>query len=72
MLKLGIDIGASHIGLGLYDTIKKKLTKKKYIPYKAPAKIFNKIFKSITTDNGSEFSNFLGIIENSKTRKKKL
>lgn len=31
-------------------------------------KNYNKIFKSITTDNGSEFSNFLGIIENSKTK----
>ena len=51
MYKLGIDIGASHIGLGLYDTTKKKLTKKKYIPYKAPSKIFNKIFKGIITKN---------------------
>lgn len=31
-------------------------------------KYYNKIFKSLTTDNGSEFSNFLGIIENSKTK----
>ena len=44
MYKLGIDIGASHIGLGLYDSTKKKLTKKKYIPYKRPSKIFNKLF----------------------------
>lgn len=51
MYKLGIDIGASHIGLGLYDTTKKKLTKKKYIPYKAPSKIFNKIFRGIITKN---------------------
>lgn len=29
---------------------------------------FNKIFKSITTDNGSEFSDFLGIIKNTKTQ----
>ncbi len=29
---------------------------------------FNKIFKSITTDNGSEFSNFLEIIKNTKTK----
>jgi IS30 family transposase len=31
-------------------------------------KNYNKIFKSITADNGTEFSNFLGIIENSKTK----
>ena len=29
---------------------------------------FNKIFKSITTDNGTEFSDFLRIIENTKTQ----
>ena len=29
---------------------------------------FNKIFKSITTDNGSEFSQFLEIIKNTKTQ----
>lgn len=29
---------------------------------------FNKIFKSITTDNGSEFSDFLEIIKNTKTQ----
>lgn len=29
---------------------------------------FNKIFKSITTDNGSEFSDFLGIIKDTKTQ----
>lgn len=29
---------------------------------------FNKIFKSITTDNGTEFSDFLGIIKDSKTQ----
>jgi len=28
---------------------------------------YNKVFKSLTTDNGSEFSNFLGIINDSKT-----
>ena len=49
MYKLGIDIGASHIGLGLYDTTKKKITKKKYIPYKTPSKIFNKILKGVAT-----------------------
>lgn len=49
MLKLGIDIGASHIGLGLYDTTKKKLTKKKYIPYKPYSKIFNKLFTKTVT-----------------------
>ena len=30
-------------------------------------KHYNKVFKSFSTDNGSEFSNFLGIISNSKT-----
>ena len=28
---------------------------------------FNKVFKSITTDNGTEFSDFLNIIKNTKT-----
>lgn len=28
---------------------------------------FNKVFKSLTTDNGSEFSDFLGIIKDTKT-----
>ncbi len=27
-------------------------------------KYYNKIFKSFSTDNGSEFSDFLGIIKN--------
>lgn len=49
MYKLGIDIGASHIGLGLYDKSKKKLIKKKYIPYKPYSKIFNKVFTKIIT-----------------------
>ena len=31
-------------------------------------KNFNKIFKSITTDNGSEFSDFLNIIKDTKTQ----
>lgn len=31
-------------------------------------KHYNKVFKSFTTDNGSEFSDFLGIISNSKTK----
>ena len=31
-------------------------------------KHYNKIFKSFSTDNGSEFSDFLGIIKNSKTQ----
>lgn len=31
-------------------------------------KHYNKIFKSFSTDNGSEFSDFLGIISNSKTK----
>ena len=31
-------------------------------------KHYNKIFKSFTTDNGSEFADFLGIISNSKTK----
>lgn len=30
-------------------------------------KYYDKIFKSFSTDNGTEFSDFLGIIENSKT-----
>ena len=55
MLKLGIDIGASHVGLGLYDTTKKKLKKKKYIPYKHPSKIFNKIFRGILTKKYIKF-----------------
>ena len=29
---------------------------------------YNKVFKSLTTDNGSEFSDFLGIISDSKTK----
>ena len=29
---------------------------------------YDKVFKSITTDNGSEFSDFLSIIENTKTK----
>ena len=49
MLKLGIDIGASHIGLGLYDKSKKKLIKKKYIPYKPYSKIYNKVFTKFIT-----------------------
>lgn len=56
MYKLGIDIGASHVGLGLYDSTKKKLVKKKYIPYKAPSKIFNKLFRGIIT---KKYINFL-------------
>ena len=31
-------------------------------------KNYNKIFKSITTDNGTEFSDFLSIIKNTKTK----
>lgn len=49
MYKLGIDIGASHIGLGIYDSKKNKLIKKKYLPYKRPSKIFNKVLTKITT-----------------------
>lgn len=49
MYKLGIDIGASHIGLGVYDDNKKKLVKKKYIPYKPANKIFNYLFNRILT-----------------------
>lgn len=55
MYKLGIDIGASHIGLGLYDRKKKKLIKKKYIPYNRPSKIFNKIFRGFTTKKYIKF-----------------
>ena len=29
---------------------------------------YNKVFKSITTDNGSEFADFLGIIKDSNTK----
>lgn len=49
MYKLGIDIGASHIGLGLYDQKKKELITKKYVTYKRPLKIFNKIFNKYFT-----------------------
>lgn len=49
MYKLGIDIGINNIGLGIYDSNKKKLIKKKYIPYKSPSKIFNIVFNKITT-----------------------
>lgn len=56
MYKLGIDIGASHIGLGIYDDKKKKLVKKKYIQYNRPSKIFNSIFNSLATRN---YINFL-------------
>lgn len=31
-------------------------------------KYYDKVFKSLSTDNGTEFSDFLGIIENSKTK----
>ena len=31
-------------------------------------KHYNKIFKSFTTDNGSEFADFLGIIKDTKTQ----
>ena len=31
-------------------------------------KHYNKIFKSFSTDNGSEFSDFLGIIKDTKTQ----
>lgn len=31
-------------------------------------KNFNKVFKSITADNGSEFSDFLGIIKDTKAK----
>lgn len=49
MYKLGIDIGASHIGLGLYDKSKKKLIKKKYIPYRPHAKALGKVSLGILT-----------------------
>ena len=49
MYKLGIDIGASHIGLGIYDSKNKRLIKKKYIPYQRPFKIFNKVFNNYIT-----------------------
>lgn len=37
LYKLGIDIGASHIGLGIYDENLKMLIKKNSIPYTAPS-----------------------------------
>ena len=48
-MNFGIDIGASHIGLGLVNK-QNKLIKKKYIPYKRPLKIFNKIFTKYFTN----------------------
>lgn len=49
MYKLGIDIGASHIGLGIIDSKTDKLITKKYVLYNPPLKIFNYIFtKTIT------------------------
>ena len=48
-MKLGIDIGASHIGLGLLND-NNELIQKKYIPYKRPLKIFNKIFTKYFTN----------------------
>lgn len=56
MYKLGIDIGASHIGLGIYDSTKKKLIKKKYVPYKRPSKIFNHFCNRLIT---RKYLNFL-------------
>lgn len=49
MYKLGIDIGASHIGLGIYDDKKKKIVKKKYIQYNSSSKIFNVLFNKVVT-----------------------
>ena len=49
MYKLGIDIGASHIGLGIFDTKKRQIVKKKYIPTKRPNKYLRKFFKPIIT-----------------------
>lgn len=49
MYKLGIDIGASHIGLGIFDTKKRKIVKKKYIPTKRPNKCLRNLFKPIIT-----------------------
>lgn len=49
MYKLGIDIGASHIGFGIIDSKTDNLITKKYVSYNRPLKIFNYIFtKSIT------------------------
>lgn len=53
MNKLGIDIGASHIGLGLFED--EKLIKKEYILYKRPLKIFNKIFLEKFTKKYTKF-----------------
>jgi len=47
-MKLGIDIGASHIGLGLVKN--NQIIQKKYIPYKWPPKLFNKIFNNYFTN----------------------
>lgn len=55
MNRLGIDIGASHIGLGIYDTTKEKLLEKKYVPYKRPLKIFNKFFNTYFTKKYIQF-----------------
>ncbi|HIR48785.1 MAG TPA: ROK family protein [Candidatus Faecimonas gallistercoris] len=49
MYALGIDIGASHIGLGIYDTITKRLIKTKYIKYDRPFKIWNYLGVKRTT-----------------------
>lgn len=53
MYKLGIDLGASHIGLGLVKN--NKLTKKKYITYNPPSKIYNKIFNKKITEKYCKF-----------------
>lgn len=55
MYKLGIDIGTSHIGLGIFDTKKKKLIKKKYIPTKRYNKCIRTFFKQFITKKYIKF-----------------
>ncbi len=66
MKKLGIDIGASHIGLGLIEN--NKIIEKTYILYKRPSKIFNKILKKYITKKYIKFliKNIDNFIKNNK------
>lgn len=47
LFKLGIDIGASHIGLGLFEN--NKLIDKKYVSYRRPLKMFNIVINGVFT-----------------------
>ncbi len=71
MLALGIDIGASHIGLGLYDSVSKKLIKKKYIKYNRPSKIWNYLTTKKSTNTYIKYlvKNIDSFIENRKIKK---